>query len=207
MPFPHQRHQTPFRIAGKKIDQKGDGKTVTTTKPKTIALRPSNSPPQASGNNPPPMMEVEYGWGVSQNPAIVQGIKSAYIEILCLRSSNITKVIDQCVSDVFENLLTYTVSVWQEETNKNNEKVLRLDLYVVWKGLPHTTPVQVAQTTHAPDDTHKHYVRTPEEILTYLIQILPRETSVVGCHEIICSPLNIINTIIYARGYVPGNPD
>jgi len=193
------------KLQMQRISESSDDKTVTTSPQKAIGPPLAPPPPQASVKKPPPMMEVEYDKGVLQNPAIVQGIKSAYIEILCYRSSNIAKVIDQCVSDVFEYLLTYTVSVWKEDTE--NENILRLDLYVVWNGLPHTTPDQVAETNHEPDDTHKQYVRTPGEILTYLMQILPRETSVLSCHEIICSPSNIMNTIIYARGYVPGNPN
>ena len=186
-----------------RVSESSDEKPVATSSQKAIGPLLAPSQPQASKS--PPMMEVEYEKGVLQDPAIVQGIKSAYIEILCYKSSKIANVIDECVSHVFENLLTYTVSVWKADTTKQN--ILRLELYVVWDGLAHPIPGQVAETNHEPDDTHKQYVRTPGEILTYLMQILPRETSLNSCHEIICSPANIMNAIIYARGYVPGKPD
>ena len=174
----------------------------------SLALKPDQRPVKRKPYETE--MEAEYDKGVSQNQSIVQDIKSAYIEIIFYQSSNLTsnltEVVEQCVSDVYDNLLTYTVSVWEEDTTPKGD-IFRLGLYVVWNSLPLTTQTQVTGTKHKPDDMHMQHVRTPGEISTYLLQILPRETRIDGFHEIICSPSNVMDTIMYGRGYVPGKPE
>jgi len=137
---------------------------------------------------------------------MVQDIKSAYIEITCNESSNLTEVVEKCVSDVYENLLTYAVSVWQQDTTTKGD-IFRLCLYVVWNGVPLTTQTQVTGTKPTPDDMPMKHVRTPVEISTYLLQILPPRETVIYVIEIPCSPWNVMNTIMYCRGYVPGKPE
>ena len=127
-------------------------------KRKSEESRTSETPKmlKALEENPLPKMEAEYDKGVSQNQVIAQGIKSAYIEILCDKSKDTVKettVVNRCVSNVYEHLLTYKVSVWEENTTPNGS-ILHLGLYVVWNGLPQTTPIRASGTVQKYDDTH-----------------------------------------------------